>query len=126
MPDFLSAEWMRDIEAAAPPLDPTVTFTLGQVVLGAPDGDVHCLIHVAGGRLTVLVAPDGSTSDVTVRLPYEVAVALARGITNVHDAILEGAIKVRGDLERLQQATTTLGAVAEAMAAVRERTSYPD
>jgi hypothetical protein len=126
VPDFLSAEWMRDIEAAAPPLDPGVSFTLRQVVLGAPGGDMTCLVRIAGGRLTMLVAPDDGTSDVTIRLPYEVAVALARGLTNVHDAILDGAIKVRGDLDRLQQATATLGAVADAMGAVRARTAYPD
>lgn len=117
---------MREVEAAAPPLDPGVNFILRQVVLGAPGGDVDCLVRISAGRLTMVVAPEGSPSAVTVRLPYEVGVALARGLTNVHDAILDGAIKVRGDLERLQQATATLGAVAEAMGAVRDRTSYPD
>ena len=117
---------MRDIEAAAPPVDPDLTFTLREVVLGAPDGDVNVLVRVAAGQLSMLLASDGGPSDVTVRLPYGVAVALARGITTVHDAILEGAIKVRGDLERLQQATAALAAVAEAMGAVRARTSYPD
>ena len=116
---------MRDIEAAAPPLDPGVSFTLRQVVLGAPGGDMTCLVRIAGGRLTMLLAPGESTADVTVRLPYAVGVALARGVTNVHDAILDGAIKVSGDLDQLQQATAALGAVAEAMGAVRDRTTYP-
>ena len=96
-----------------------------QIVRGGPQGDVAFAVRIAGGKLTI--APGrAADADVTLRLSYGASVALATGRTTVHDAVLEGAVKVSGDLDRLQAATAALAAVAEAMGSVRSQTTYPD
>ncbi|GAC1477625.1 MAG: hypothetical protein NVS1B12_13090 [Acidimicrobiales bacterium] len=123
MPDFLSPAWMRQVEAATPALDPALTFTVAQVIVGGPHGDVSLSAAIAGGVLTV--RPGSTGADLTMRLTYATGAALATGAMTVHDAILPGAVKVSGDLDRLQTATSALVAVAEAMRAVQGETSYP-
>ena len=114
---------MRQVEAASPPLDPALTFTVAQVIVGGPQGDVSFSAAIAGGALTI--TPGASDADLTLQLTYATGAALATGAMTVHDAILQGAVKVSGDLDGLQRATAALAAVAEAMRPVRGTTSYP-
>ncbi|GAC1375838.1 MAG: hypothetical protein NVSMB4_04280 [Acidimicrobiales bacterium] len=123
VPDFLSPDWMALVEAEAGPVDPDVAFRLAQTVTDTPSGDVTYLVEISGGCLHIRVGR--GESDAALTLPYTAAVSLAVGEETVHDAVLRGDVKVSGNLEKLQAATSCLVALRDSMGRVRSRTSFP-
>ncbi|GAC1306929.1 MAG: hypothetical protein NVSMB16_02990 [Acidimicrobiales bacterium] len=123
VPDFLSPEWMALVEAEAGPIAPGVALRLAQTVTGTPTGDVTYLVEISDGRLRIRAGREESDAGLT--LPYTAAVSLAVGEETVHDAVLRGDLKVSGNVDRLQAATSSLVALRDAMGRVRDRTSFP-
>jgi hypothetical protein len=112
MPTFLSDAWIETFNDAVatapvePPPDAGLVATEGrfcvlQVVQDDPEGDRAILMEYADGALRLRALEPGLddlTSDVTVRMAWDDALAMATGTLAVADALAEGRIKVRGDL----------------------------
>jgi putative sterol carrier protein len=62
--------------------------------------------------------------DVTLTTDVVTARALARGESAVTDVFMAGRLRIAGDLRALMLAGGVLGALDEAFAAVRERTTW--
>jgi len=114
---ILSEEWLdalHDHVAALGPLDSPTRLALGQLVTGAPGGDVAYTIRVGGGEAgEVRRGLDGAA--VTLVASYEVATAIASG-TPAADMLAKGQLKVRGDAGALLGAQDLLAALAPALA----------
>jgi alkyl sulfatase BDS1-like metallo-beta-lactamase superfamily hydrolase len=123
---FLSDEWFAAVDGTRTGCDPDVTFRLDQVVTGAPGGDLRYRVSVTGGTLHVSPGPTPDRSaDATLTVPYATAVELASGRRTAHDAFLAGAVRFAGDPRRLQELAAALGSLGDALAAVRDATTYP-
>ena len=135
MPRFLSPDWVEAFNRAvlgvdvAPPVDdaPLATrdgrYAMGQIVTGGPEGDAQTTLRVRDGTLTMAVGID-EDADVTIRLTWDDAVAMAAGALGAADAIAAGRVRVRGDLSVLAQAQATLAAVSSQLEALRTATVY--
>ena len=142
MPRYLSPEWVQEFDAAvsdhvlAEPGDATGlvgstgTFTVRQVVTGAPGGDVVLVLRVEEGRLRLALDEPGDAgdadpgADVTVSLAYGDAAALSAGDLPIGDALASGRIRVRGDLSVLVDAQRLLARGRELVAGLADRTTY--
>jgi hypothetical protein len=135
---FLGPEWIDafnqslvDVVLAPPGADAGLAvrdgrFSMGQVVTGGPDGDVHTVLRVVEGRVTMsgAGAGDGGDAEVTIRLTWDDAVAMAAGALSPTDAIAAGRVRVRGDLAVLAEAQTVLGEVQPHLLKLRDLTEY--
>jgi hypothetical protein len=136
---FLSPEWVdafnravQDVEL--PPPGPAAglatrdgAFTMGQVVTGGPEGEVRTTLRVQAGRLSMTwgdEAGSGTDPDVTVRLAWDDAVAMAAGELAPDEAIAAGRVRVRGDLSVLAEARGVLVGVQPVLGGLRDRTEY--
>ena len=121
---FLSPDWMELLGASLPPADPSASIRIGQVVTGAPGGDVRYQVVIEHGKATI-ESDHVEAADLTLHLPYAVAVAIATGAQTPQDALQSGALSVGGDLRRLADAAAAMAALGPAMASVRSQTTYP-
>ena len=129
MARYLSPEWVQSFDAALGALDlhdaiaaagsgslaaADGTFSIVQVVTGAPGGGDHRLVLAVGdGRAHLSLDPDGTASgSATIVLGYEDALALAHGRLDPADALAEGRVRVRGDLSALVAGQDVLAAAA--------------
>jgi hypothetical protein len=151
---FLSEEWLAalgDLVAAAasapdgdraedgpegsdrtdePPPGGTTTATgasagplrLGQLVTGGPDGDVAYTVVLGGEGPGVVAGADGA--GVVLVESFETARAIASGQVTAGEAVARGLIKVRGNANLLIGAAPLLAGVAEAVTALRARTTF--
>ncbi len=127
MVEFLSDDWLRLVEAAAPVTDPSVELVLDMVVIDEPHGEVRHRIALAGGQIRA-VRPAGPDPppDATLTLARATAVGLATGQLSAHTAFLQGSVKLAGDLGHLQRAADALPLLVGALEKVRSATTYPD
>jgi putative sterol carrier protein len=130
MPEFLSAEWIDALDAAAreavlPDAASDVALTVEQVVRDAPRGEVRYHLRLQDGRARVQRGP-AETPDLRLYAEYDVAVRIQRGEVNAQDALATGGLKVQGRLERLLHANDALQALEDRLAPVRATTTYPD
>jgi hypothetical protein len=130
MPRYLTPEWVESFDAALGALDlhdaiaaagagslaaADGTFSVVQVVTGAPDGggERRLVLRVADGRAHLSLDEEGTASgSATIVLGYEDALALAHGRLDPADALAEGRIRVRGDLAALVAGQEVLAAAA--------------
>jgi alkyl sulfatase BDS1-like metallo-beta-lactamase superfamily hydrolase len=132
---FLSSAWVdefnravADVELAAPGSTSGLAvrdgrFSMCQIVTDGPEGEVRTTLRVHDGRLTMALG-DADGADVTIRLTWADALAMAAGELASTDAIAAGRIRVRGDLSVLAEAQATLEAVSPQLVAVRAATGY--
>jgi len=125
MARFLSPEWVADLAAAADGVDvEDGDVTVQQVIaVDGTDEPVRWGLRVAGGRVAVVAGavPD---ADVTLTTDRATATSLAKGEAAVTDVFMAGRLRIAGDLRALLRAGGVLGALDEAFAAVRERTTW--
>ena len=97
--------------------------TIQQVVTGGPAGDVRYWVRIDDGAVE---AGPGEVEepDATVTQSYTTAVAVSRGELAVEEALLEGRVRLAGDVSVLLRHAAALGGVAEAFGGVRDRTTY--
>src|SRR5690348_2130771 len=112
MPAFLSAEWIELLQRTVAAVEVETPVRIEQIVTGGPEGEVRYAVSVG--------KPGGTAPDLTIELPYAVAVDLARGDVPPQDALSGGTIRVRGDVRRLPDAA----AFADALASVRDQTTF--
>ena len=129
MAAYLSPAWFDEVNAAALGSEDLrsatagVRVTIQQVVTGGPDGDKRYWVRLADGA--VEVGPgDTEEPDATVSQSYETAVAVSRGELAVEQALLEGRVRLAGDVGLLVRHSAALAGVAGAFAGVRNRTTY--
>jgi alkyl sulfatase BDS1-like metallo-beta-lactamase superfamily hydrolase len=126
---YLSAAWFEDVNRAARAGERLAGATAGarvtiqQVVTGGPAGYVRYWVRVDDG---VVEAGPGAVEapDATVTQSYGTAVAVSRGELSVEHALLEGRVRLSGDVSALVRHAAALGEVAAAFGEVRDRTAY--
>ena len=96
---------------------------LGQVVTGAPQGEVRYQLRITGGQITIDDKPPDGT-DATFTEDYATAVALFRGELSPQDALMAGRIKVAGNMAAIMANQTALAALGPLFADVRSATTY--
>jgi putative sterol carrier protein len=123
MARFLSPEWLADLAAAAEGVQVEgEDVTVEQVVADGGDEPVRWALQVANGRVAV-EAGAVVGADVTLTTDRGTATALARGEAAVTDVFMAGRLRIAGDLRALMRAGGVLGALDDAFAAVRDRTT---
>ena len=128
MAEFLSREWLVELDAAARASDrlaalaPDTTFVVEQRVTRGPRGDViyQLVVDRDGGRVET-----GSSCppDIVLLTDYETGLALHRGDVNAQAAIASGRLKLRGEIDRLLGRAETLRALDDVFASVRAHTT---
>ena len=132
---FLSAAWFDEIDSAGHnPLrldatgDQRHDLVLHQVVTGTPDGDVDYFVTIQSGRARVERQPEAGhpvpEADVTITSDWPTATAIAQGRLSTQKALMQGRLRVRGDVARLVGRTAQLVGLDAVPASVRENTTY--
>lgn len=125
MAQFLSADWFAELEMAlraAGPLASSTRLLLGQIVTGAPSGEVSFTVALGGGEHGE-VLPGVAGASVVLVEDYTTAVAIAGGAP-ASEALAAGRVKVRGDAAALLAAEELLSAVGPSLAGLAAMTSF--
>jgi putative sterol carrier protein len=118
---YLSEAWFDEVSATTPTgID---GLTLQQVVTGTPDGDVRYHVRVSDGTAWVR-SGQAPAPDATFTEDYATAAAVARGELSVHAALLEGRIRVAGNMAVLSAHQEELVGLDPIPAAVRAATTF--
>jgi hypothetical protein len=129
--EFLSREWLADLDAVARgsaalrTATAEIAATLEQVVPDAPGGAVRYHVRIDHGDVRVHPGP-AAAADVTFLADYEVARAINDGSATAQQALAAGRLKIKGDLPRLAGEEMALVAVGDIFAMVRASTTYAD
>jgi putative sterol carrier protein len=128
--EFLSAEWIAALDAAArastvlTDCAGSESFVLEQrVELASGAEAVHHLVFAPDGTRVLLGA--ASQPDVVLGTDLPTAVALARGEINAQLALASGHLRVRGDLDALTSRSDALRKIDDVFASVRTETTFP-
>jgi alkyl sulfatase BDS1-like metallo-beta-lactamase superfamily hydrolase len=129
MARYLSAAWIDELSLAVEDHDELavaaegVDLVVQQRIIGAPGGDVE--YHVTIGDGVVKVNAGAAVSvDVTFTQDYATAAGVASGAVSALQALNDGRVAIRGDVNRLRTAQAVLGALEEVLDEVRQRTTY--
>jgi SCP-2 sterol transfer family protein len=126
---YLSAAWIaaagRAIgdDPALPAALAGVTVTVEQTVLDGPGGTVTWHLAIADGRAALEPGP-AEKPDVRFTTGYATAAAIAAGTLAAQRAFVDGRLRVGGDLALLMTHQRAIGAVHDALAALRAGTTY--
>jgi hypothetical protein len=144
---FLSPEWFDQVAASRAGSEGSVDceassrsepaavgaplLVVEQVVLGTPYGEVRYRVEVGEGS-AVLVGPHtragkrkpAGAPAVTITSDWDTACSLAAGELSSERALLEGRLKVRGDLGAIPGIIGKAGGVDALPAEVRARTTF--
>ncbi len=119
---YLSDEWIaaadlavRSIEA----IDDSVS--VGFIVTDGPDGERSYTLRL--GPDTVGISTHDEPN-VTLRLPWAVAVAIAKGEANAQRAVLDGQIRIGGDIRVLLGNAGSLGTIDDHLVDLRAITEF--
>ena len=142
MARFLSAEWFAEVarHPAPAPAEPDAgtkagtaagELVLEQVVRNTPDGEVRYRVVVRDGsaRLQPPAAATtgngaGPAPDLTIACDWPTAVAMARGRLSTQAALMEGRLRVHGNLARLAGRAGGLAGLDPVPDDVRRQTTY--
>lgn len=124
MADFLSDEWLDELEAAmaAIAVAPEVRVTLQQVVADGEAERAYAL-RFADGRIT-LVRGRVADADITFSQDRSTAAAIARGEQSAQAAFLQGHLRIGGDLHRFAEPAEAVAGLGDVFASVRATTTY--
>ncbi len=129
MARFLSPDWIAEVSEAAARHPELATATAGvhlvvqQEVTGGPEGDVHYVVAVDGGRVS-LRAGDDDRADVRFVVDWETAVAMATGALSAQEAFTTGRLQLHGDVAVVLRHGPALAGLDAVFAGVRRRTTY--
>jgi hypothetical protein len=114
----LTPEWLAELEAvlaAAGPVASARRLALGQVVTGAPGGDVEYTLFLGGGE-PAAVSSGVADATVTIVEPYDTAVQILGG-ASASLTLGSGQLKVRGDVRALLESQELLATFAPLLGA---------
>ena len=128
MTDFLSAEWIEALDAAAraarlPESASAVSITIEQVVRDAPGGESRYHLRIEDGHARVQLGP-AVAPDLRLFADYDVAARIQRGEVNAQEALAAGRLKVQGRFAHLLRVDDALRALEDVFAPVRAETTY--
>jgi putative sterol carrier protein len=126
--DFLSAEWIEALDAAAraatlPESASAASITIEQVVRDAPGGESRYHLRIEDGRARVQLGP-AAAPDLRLFADYDVAARIQRGEVNAQEALAAGRLKVQGRFAHLLRVDDALRALEDVFAPVRAETTY--
>lgn len=132
MARFLSSEWFDEV-ARQNPERPGASaggvsqdrLVLRQVVLETPDGDVRYHVVVESGEARI--SPPGADpgpADLTITTNWKTAVAIAQGKLPAQAALVEGRMRVKGNVAAIGSAAGGLAGLDPVPAQVRAGTTY--
>ncbi len=136
VPRFLTAEWIErfndlvaGVQVTPPATDAGLRaqsgrFGLAEEILDHPDGPFTLLVTAGDGMLHLDRARSDEGADVTIVLTYSDARALSMGTLRAADALMEGRVRVRGDLGVLTSGLDMLAEVQRHVAALQAETTY--
>jgi hypothetical protein len=127
MARFLSPEWFEEVETASAQSSRSGSNTLiiRQVVTGGPAGDVSYLVLVDDGHAQVTRTDKGDLHpDLTITTAWETAVGIAQGSLSAERALMDGRLRVAGDLSRLAAHRGRLAGLDPIPAEVRASTTF--
>jgi len=137
MARFLSPEWFDEV--ARPDARPrggaverdADDLVLEQVVRDTPEGEVRYRVVVTAGTAYLeppatpaTPAAPASPADLTITCSWETAAAMAQGQLSAQTALMEGRLRVRGDMARLSGRAADLVGLDPVPDDVRRRTTY--
>jgi hypothetical protein len=130
VPEFLSPEWLRDLDAAvrdAPDLSALGPIEIEQVVTGVPRrGEVRYRVVVDGDGARVLEPEESRhAADVRLTTDYATAVAIAGAKENAQAALADGRLRLGGNVDALVRRGSAFAALGDATAALRDVTTFP-
>jgi hypothetical protein len=127
---FLSREWIEELDAAARSASSRVadigdrTIMIQQVVQEAPGGEARYYLEIGPGGMRV--RPGSADAPVLTFLThYDMARALQTGEANAQEALLAGRLKIQGELELVAGRENTFAALDDVFATVRADMTYP-
>jgi putative sterol carrier protein len=128
--DFLSAEWIEALDAAAraatlPETASAVSITIEQVVRDAPSGESRYHLRIEDGHVRVQSGP-AAAPDLRLFADYDVAARIQRGEVNAQEALAAGRLKVQGRFAHLLRVDDALRALEDVFAPVRAETTYEE
>lgn len=132
MARFLSPEWFDEVARHNPerPSAPTGgvypdRLVLCQVVQGTPDGDVRYHVVIDAGEAWISPpSADPGPADLTITTNWDTAVAIAQGNLPAQAALVEGRLRVKGNLAAIGSAAGGLAGLDPVPAEVRAGTTY--
>ena len=125
MAQFLSPEWISDLDASAEALDvPSgLQLVVQQIVSDGDAREVSYVIEIGEGR--VQVRPGRvEGADITFAQDRATAEAIARGEISAQEAFLAGRLRVGGDLRAVMDRSRELAAVSDVFASARAATTW--
>jgi hypothetical protein len=130
VPEFLSPEWLRELDAAvraAPGLSALGPIEVEQVVCDVPRrGEVRYRIVVDDDGARVLERDQHrQPADVRLTTDYATAVAIAAARENAQTALAEGRLRLGGSVDALVRRAAAFAALGDATAALRGITTFP-
>jgi putative sterol carrier protein len=131
MAEFLSPEWVDELDAAARASESLalhtrdLTFTVQQIVQDTPRGDVHYYLSADDDSVRVRTGSVDSP-DLTLIADYDVARAISAGTGNAQEALAAGRLKIEGGLALLLGNEGVFAALEDVFASVRGQTTYKD
>lgn len=129
MAQFLSREWIEELDAAARSASSPVadvgnrTIVIQQVVREAPGGEARYYLEIGPGGMRVRPG-SAEAPALTLLTHYDMARALQTGRANAQEALLAGHLKIRGELELVAGREKLFVALDDVFASVRAGTTY--
>lgn len=128
MARFLSPEWFDEVARRSDDVvddSDNDRLVLRQVVLDTPGGDIEYHVVVAAGAARIYPPGcDPGAADVTITTRWDTASAIAQGKIAAQAALVEGRLRVKGNLVSIARHAASLGGLDPVPAAVREQTTY--
>jgi len=119
---YLSNDWFSAADTALNALAPAPSNArVGFIITGGPDGDIRYNLRLGAESVGIDTEP---TPDVALTLPWSLAVAIATGEASAQRAVLDGEIRISGDVRVLLGNNDTLGVIDDKLAGLRSETVF--
>ncbi len=106
--------------SAVPPQEENVR--IGFRITEGPDGDHEYVLRL--GPESVGLEPGASDAPVTLNMPWDVAVGVAKNEESAQRAFLDGQIRLGGDASFLLGHADSMAEADERLEVLRERTTF--
>ena len=128
MASFLTEAWVEALAAALGSLPERAgaTAVVQHVVSGTPHGEVRYHLSIIDGRVGSAGLGEVEEADLRCTTSYPDALRLARGDVAVHEAFMQGKLKMVGSTGRLMDLLPVLGSDdhRQALAGLSAATQY--
>jgi putative sterol carrier protein len=103
VPTYLTQAWLDESRELAKdqPERPGASATIQYVVTGGPDGDVKYYWVLENGKLLEAQLGEIAGAQITLTMPYDVAVQIQHGELDANVAFMQGKMKAAGDMGKL-------------------------